>query len=81
MGREGRLRLAATSADLRTAVRQVEGAAGRLAVQQASGLTADAWRATFSPEGSGLLTCLAVPETVDMDLRDWVRPQPASPFV
>jgi hypothetical protein len=76
LGGEGRARVAACAGELLVLTRQVEGVEGQLEVQAAAGLGADAWRALTAPEGSGVLTCVAVPEWAGADLRDWVRAQP-----
>lgn len=74
LGSAGRREIIALQRDMLAVDRQLEGALGRLAVQANAGLSREEWHALTVPGGSGLLTCLAVPEGVDADLRDWVRP-------
>jgi hypothetical protein len=59
LGDEGRMQISALTEEMGKVTRQLEGAAGRLALQQALGMTSDEWSAWSAPEGSGLVTCIA----------------------
>lgn len=73
LGSSGRHEITAMQRALLVVDQQLEGAVARLQVQVNAGLSSEEWRAVTAPDGSGLLTYLAVPEGVNADLRDWVR--------
>jgi hypothetical protein len=62
LGSTGRVHLTAVSGEFSTILQQVEGVADQLTLRDALGLSVDAWSALTAPEGSGLLTCLILPE-------------------
>ncbi len=76
LGSRGRGQVAAHAAEMADALRQMEGAAGPLALRAALGLTTERWRELTAPEGSGLVTCLMPPPGVEADLTEWIREGP-----
>jgi len=67
-GDQLRLLLKSMNSDMHAVVRQMEGAAGRLSLQEALGLSSDQWTNWSAPEGSRLITCIAAGEDNEMDL-------------
>ncbi len=77
-GEELRRLLKSMTDDLTVLVRQMEGAAQRLSLQDALGLSSSEWEGWTAPEGSRLLTCVvAREEAAEVDLLDVARREPA----
>lgn len=73
LGDEGHGQISALTQELGIVTRQLEGAAARLALQQALGMTSEEWSEWAAPEGSGLVSCIAAlpGQTVDLIELAW----------